>query len=67
MLTHEAPIRLHCNCQMWQILWLPRGVGFEGKYTGTTVVFVLEGPAQAHIQALNLTEGMCAPAMAWLA
>jgi hypothetical protein len=28
---------------------------------------VLEGPAQAHIQGLNLTEGMCAPAMAWLA
>ncbi len=28
---------------------------------------LLEGPAQAHIQALNLTEGMCAPAMAWLA
>jgi hypothetical protein len=26
-----------------------------------------EGSAQAHIQALNLTEGMCAPAMAWLA
>jgi hypothetical protein len=26
-----------------------------------------EGPAQAHIQALNLTEEMCAPAMAWLA
>jgi hypothetical protein len=51
---------------MWQILWL-RGVGFEGKYTGTTVVFELEGPAQAHIQALYLTEGMCAPAMAWLA
>jgi hypothetical protein len=66
MLRHEAPIRLHCNCQMWQILWL-RGVGFEGKYTGTTVVFELEGPAQAHIQALYLTEGMCAPAMAWLA
>jgi hypothetical protein len=29
--------------------------------------FLQEGPAQAHIQALNLTEGMCAPAMAWLA
>jgi hypothetical protein len=27
-----------------------------------------EGPANAHIQALNLTEGICAPAiMAWLA
>ncbi len=26
-----------------------------------------EAPAQAHTQALNLTEGMCAPAMAWLA
>jgi hypothetical protein len=26
-----------------------------------------EGQAQGHIQALNLTEGMCAPAMAWLA
>jgi hypothetical protein len=27
----------------------------------------LEGPAQARIQALNLTEGIGAPAMAWLA
>jgi hypothetical protein len=27
----------------------------------------LEGPAQAHIQASNLTEEMCTPAMAWLA
>jgi hypothetical protein len=26
-----------------------------------------EGPAQAYIQALNRTEEMCAPAMAWLA
>jgi hypothetical protein len=26
-----------------------------------------EGPAEAHIQALNLTEGMGAPAMAGLA
>ena len=26
-----------------------------------------EGPAHAHIQALNLAEGMCAPAMTWLA
>jgi hypothetical protein len=25
----------------------------------------LEGPAQAHMQALNFTGGMCAPAMAW--
>jgi hypothetical protein len=33
----------------------------------TSRMVVLEGPAQAHIQALNLTEGMCAPAMAWLA
>ena len=26
-----------------------------------------EGPAQAHIQVLNLIEGMCAPSTAWLA
>ncbi len=32
-----------------------------------TVLEKQEGPAQAHIQALNLTEGMCAPAMTWLA
>jgi hypothetical protein len=30
------------------------------------LLVVQEGLAQAHIQALNLTQGMCAPAMAWL-
>jgi hypothetical protein len=41
---------------------------FAGKPDILTVSSsLLEGPAQAYIQALNLTEGMCTPAMAWLA
>jgi hypothetical protein len=36
-------------------------------YCSSKKAHPLEGPAQAHIQALNLTEGMCAPAMTWLA
>ena len=37
------------------------------KLKSDTLESLQEGPAQAHMQALNLTEGMCAPAMAWLA
>jgi hypothetical protein len=51
---------------MWRILCL-QGVGFLGEAYLHNSSFVLESPAQAHIQALNLTEGMRAPAMAWLA
>jgi hypothetical protein len=44
--------------------------GFDKPFKsvrGAGVLPCQEGPAQAHIQALNMTKGMCAPAMAWLA
>jgi hypothetical protein len=40
------------------------GLTIAGMCLGRTF---LEGLAHAHTQALNLTEGMCVPAMAWLA
>jgi hypothetical protein len=39
----------------------------EKTKKSSTSAHALEGLAQAHIQALYLTEGMSAPALAWLA
>ena len=46
---------------------LPNRAHLWYKLHGMVVCVHLEGPAHPHIQALNLTEGMCAPAVAWLA